>query len=475
MFNFNNLEKTYRPELNGLRALAVLLVLFYHLDVSWLGAGFLGVDIFLVISGYFISKNILSDIQHQRFSFKHFYTKRLRRLFPALLATLIITVISGYFILTPSSFQRLGLSSIFASISASNFFFWSEAGYFDGEAISKPLLHMWSLSLEEQFYLLWPLLLFLLFKKSYKRLGVWILLGIVLSVVLAESYYSKDPSAVFFMLPFRMFEFWLGAVSIGLERSKIFQKNNTKEVLFTTGLLLMIGASIFLDSDSKMPGLLSLIPCLGAMMIIFGGQASLMSWTLKNRIMESIGKASYSIYLIHWPLLVFYHYKTLMDLSIETQIVLGSISILLGFLMWRYIENTFRYSKLKLKQVDPVWFGVPFIILLFSFASYMIFKSDILVTKNLGELFMSEEEIVANRKSYWQDSNSQAKVLKGDPNKGNILVFGNSHAVDLIYALRLNGYEGNIISLQTGGRCYNFGYAEKPKDERFCKEKLVKN
>ena len=168
--NVPNIIKEYRPELNGLRALAVILVLLFHLDISWMQGGFLGVDVFLVVSGYFISKNILYGLQNNSFTFKKFYTKRLRRLFPALIFTLILVVIAGYFFFTPSSYERLGKSAIFASFSLSNFFFWSEAGYFNLESTYKPLLHMWSLSLEEQFYLFWPLLLVILYKFKKQNL-----------------------------------------------------------------------------------------------------------------------------------------------------------------------------------------------------------------------------------------------------------------------------------------------------------------
>jgi len=173
------ISKEYRPELNGLRALAVILVLLYHLDFDWMKGGFLGVDVFLVISGYFISRNIIYELQQGKFTFYGFYTKRLRRLFPALIFTLILVLVAGYYLLTPSNLERLGKSTIYSSLSLSNFFFWSESGYFDLGANLKPLLHMWSLSLEEQFYLFWPLLLFLLYRYFKKHILLFILFFII--------------------------------------------------------------------------------------------------------------------------------------------------------------------------------------------------------------------------------------------------------------------------------------------------------
>lgn len=469
------IKKEYRPELNGLRAIAVLLVLLFHLDLPWMKGGFLGVDIFLVISGYFISKNIISDLQQERFSFKKFYTKRLRRLFPALIVTLLLVMAAGYFIFPPPAYERLGLSSIFSSVSLSNFFFWNEAGYFDGEARTKPLLHMWSLSLEEQFYLFWPLLLVILHRLARKLLMLLIPLLVIVSLVLAEVYFNSDPSAVFFLIPFRMFEFLLGAWCIGLEQRKLFQSKYLKELLFLAGMVLMIFSAMHFDSFTRMPGLRSLIPCAGAMFVIIGGKAPWMSWSLKNKPVELIGKASYSIYLVHWPLIVYYKYWELTELDLSLQIKLGIISILLGIALWQLVENTFRYPKKVWAKIDPVWIAVPSLILILVAGSYYVNKSKGITSRFTGELYMTQEEILANRKLYWQSSNSKKTVLKGVPGKGHIIVFGNSHAIDLIYALRQNGFEGEITALQTDGKCYNFGTAEKEIDQEVCATKKEAN
>jgi len=472
-----NLVKSYRPELNGLRALAVLLVLLYHLDFEWMKGGFLGVDIFLVISGYFISKNILSDNQNNKFTFKRFYTKRLRRLFPALIFTIVLVLIGGYFLLTPASYQRLGLSSIFSALSASNFFFWSEAGYFDGSASTKPLLHMWSLSLEEQFYLLWPFLLVVFYKFLRKYMLLIILIMIFISIAAGELYFNTDRSATFFLLPFRMFEFMLGAASIWFERMLSNRKvpRSLDELLFVSGLVLMVGSAMFLNADSRMPGLYSLLPCVGAMFTIVSGERAGSSLILGNKSMEYIGKASYSIYLIHWPVIVYYKYWSLSELDLKMQMILGLGSILFGFMMWRLIENTFRFPKRKYQKLDPIWLGVPLFIAILCSVSYSMYNSGGWVFRFTGELFLTKEEILENRKNYWRESNSKNTVLKGEPGKGHIIIIGNSHAIDIIYALRYNGFEAKITSLQTGGKCYNFGTAEKEIDSELCNRLLSQN
>lgn len=472
----DKLTKEYRPELNGLRGLAVLLVLFYHLEFEWMKGGFLGVDIFLVISGYFISRNILVDVQLNLFTYSRFYTKRIRRLFPALLLTIILTMAAGYLLFAPGDYQRLGLSSFFSTVSASNFFFWSEAGYFDGSTIAKPLLHMWSLSLEEQFYLIWPFLLVTAFGLYRKRLLFFILTGVLLSLFSAEILFAVDRSAVFYLIPFRMFEFMLGAACIWFERASYAKLNKFKhDFLFSLGLVLMILPSIYFSQHTKLPGFLSLIPCGGAMFVIIGGKKAFLNRLLSNKIVEYIGKASYSIYLVHWPLIVFYTYVTLTDFSIYEQAVLGLLSIGLGFLMWHYIENTFRYPRKKNMKFDPAWIIVLVIVTGICLFSKVTYESGGFVSRFTGELFMSNEELLENRKNYWMETYSNNGILKGELDEGHVIVLGNSHAIDLIYALRFNGFDGKITSLQSGSRCYNFGSPEQKIDSDFCKTRKSQN
>ena len=463
-----NIIREYRPELNGLRALAVILVLLYHLDFHWMKGGFLGVDVFLVISGYFISKNILFGLQKGTFTFTGFYTKRLRRLFPALIFTLIIVLIAGYFLLTPSNYERLGQSTIFASLSASNFFFWNESGYFNLDASTKPLLHMWSLSLEEQFYLFWPLLLVTLHKFLKKYLLLFIVILILGSLALSELYFSTHPDASFFLIPFRMFEFLLGACCIWLES---IVKNKSKiilELLFAVGLGLILFSGMQFSSATRMPGLLSLVSCVGAMFIVMGGQAPILSWTLKNKPVELIGKASYSIYLIHWPLIVYYKYWTLNELTFKYQIILGLVSIILGLLMWYFIENTFRYRKVKKIKIDPIWFAIPTLIIAVSTISGVIWNSGGVPSRYTNELYMSKEEILSNRKMYFDEYKEKGPLLDGQTNKGHVMIMGSSHSVDLIFALRQNGFEARITALKSLGKCYNFGESSAENDKEFC-------
>lgn len=470
-----NLKKEYRPELNGLRALAVILVLLFHLDFNWMQGGFLGVDVFLVISGYFISKNILYSLQKDTFAFSKFYTKRLRRLFPALIVTLIFTLIAGYFLLTPIAYERLGKSAFFSSFSLSNFFFWSEAGYFNSSSSTKPLLHMWSLSLEEQFYLFWPLLL-VIFNRFFKKFQFYLVAFIIVaSLLLGEFYFETHPEATFFLIPFRMFEFLLGASCIWLERGFINKSKITLEIIFSIGFFAIVCSAIVFSNQTRMPGFLSLIPCGGAMLIILAGKAPTTSWSLRNKIVEGIGKSSYSIYLIHWPLIVYYKYYTLLELTFLEQVFLGVISIALGFLMWHYVENTFRYRRKKTLKIDPVWITVPVVIGIISVASIAIWNNEGFAYRFNDQLYMSKEEILANRELYFEEYRKKGPLIEGKPNSGHVIVMGNSHSIDLIYALRQNGFEAKITALNTLGKCYNFGESADKIAKKDCDKQKEKN
>lgn len=431
-------------------------------------AGFLGVDVFLVISGYLISKNILNDLKVGQFSFEVFYRRRFKRLFPALFVTLLLSLIAGILTLAPVNLEQMSKSLISGVFFVSNIFFLNETGYFDTESAFKPLLHIWSLSLEEQFYFIWPLLLMVLFKVFRKAIFLIILILTAISLYAADSFNTSYPEGVFYLLPFRFFEFSLGALCIYTERFKIKSK-----IIYEFSLLL--GIALILYSSTKftmatpMPGVLSLISCIGAMLVIYGGSATYSRWLLTNRVMEIIGKSSYSIYLVHWPLIVYYKYYTLSELTNTSKVILGAVSLLLGFVMWKWIENTFRRSELKFGRIDSSWVWIPVLMVLISFVSWRVWINKGYPSRYSKEFTMTAEEILESRNRYWEGSDSDKDVLKGVDTTKNIIVMGNSFAIDLIYALRKNGIQANIISLQTSHRCFNFsGAPVNEEDTDYC-------
>jgi len=307
---------SYKPHIDGLRGLAVILVLLFHFDVFTFKGGFIGVDVFFAISGYLISSIILKKIEAQTFFFKEFYLRRIKRLLPTMLFTVTLTLIFAYFFFPIYMFEKLINSAIAALLSFSNILFFNQAGYFDTAASLKPLLHTWSLSVEEQFYLLWPLLLFLLskLKQDKHKIIVLILLGGI-SLYFSHFFVNKNASISFFLTPFRIFEFIIGALIVWVEEFKF--KNYIKEILGGLSLLGLLYFSINYSQQTLFPGLNAVLPCLfSAILIHDTGNSKYVGFLISNKLFVWIGKISYSLYLVHWPLLVFY--KSLYKEKIET-------------------------------------------------------------------------------------------------------------------------------------------------------------
>jgi len=469
------ISKDYRPDIDGLRALAVLIIVFFHAGFSWATGGFVGVDVFFVISGYLITRNIIYEIEKGTFSFSAFYIRRIRRLFPALFFTASLVLIMGYLFFSASDFERLGHSLLYAILSVSNFFFWNETGYFNAASEFKPLLHTWSLSIEEQFYLIWPALLLILYfiRKRYVAIAFFIA-AIISSLYLSSIFMEKQPEAVFFLLPFRIFEFSIGALCVWL--NLIRPKNRfIKESLTVIGLGCILWSTLAFSDRTIFPGYSALLPCIGAALIIYSGRSSLSNIFLSNRPAVKIGLISYSVYLVHWPIIVFYKYWIFRPISNLESILLIFASFILGYLMWKFIEQPFRFKKGSGNSGRLLlWFALPASILLFISANVWMHRG--WPSRFPPEYSMSQEELVANRERYFNGvRQNDNNFLKGERNYKKVIVMGNSHSIDLIYALKENGSKLNITHLGTSYLCYNFGTPIKAKNKKFCYNKLRKN
>ncbi|MGB0908527.1 MAG: acyltransferase family protein, partial [Maricaulaceae bacterium] len=257
----------FRTDIEGLRALAVLAVVINHAGFSALPGGFLGVDIFFVISGFLITRNICRDLDAGKFKFGAFFGRRIRRLFPALVATVIVTLCISYLLLTPRLALSTAKSAISAVISLSNIWFLSEVSYFDSLATQKPLLHTWSLGVEEQFYLIWPFLLLLAGSLVGRRGYIIMMAGFgLLSLIAAQIWLLKSPSATFYLTHFRLFEFAIGGLIAALYPKGVRKKFATS--IWCIGLIITFSSLIMFDKTTPMPGAWSLVPCLGVAMII---------------------------------------------------------------------------------------------------------------------------------------------------------------------------------------------------------------
>jgi len=333
----------YRKDIDSIRAIAVLSVLLFHFDVKGFDGGFLGVDIFFVISGFLITKLIITEISDSAsFDFKRFYFRRIKRLAPALVATLVWSFFVGFILLTPEHFQSFSGSLISAIFSVSNFFFYSGSGYFDTDSSLKPLLHTWSLSVEEQFYLIYPFLMFALLVNRPKKLGPIFIVGVGVFSLCLNFIFAGKESLVFYLMPFRVFQFSLGAIVVWLLQRQL-RDSIIKTVLLISGLFI-IACTINMYEKGVEPTFYPLFVSIGTAFLIYSGSAAKYGefWRA-NPILSWFGLRSYSLYLIHWPIVVFYKYYVITDsLTSSEAIVVFVITTFLAAVSYKYIEQPFR-------------------------------------------------------------------------------------------------------------------------------------
>lgn len=335
----------YRPEIDGLRAVAVLCVVLYHANFGFTG-GYVGVDVFFVISGFLITSLILKDQQADKFSLVHFWERRVRRILPAAACVVLAVMATGFFLFVPIDFEDLAESSIFQQLLLANVYFWQDGGYFGGPAELKPLLHTWSLAVEEQFYLGFPLLL-VLCKRLRRAHTVAVLCLLTLaSFALSEWGARANPSAAFFLLPTRAWELFIGGLLAFAPRpSRItpWQGN-----LMSCVGLVGIGVPAFLyDNTTRFPGASAMLPCLGTALIIYANshRQSLVGSLLSTRPLVFVGLISYSLYLWHWPILAFIRYSRGTTLTVSLRLWAIALSFICAYLSWRFVETPFRRRK----------------------------------------------------------------------------------------------------------------------------------
>ena len=362
----------FRWDIQGLRAIAVLCVVVFHINPNLLPGGYLGVDMFFVISGYLILGFIWRDLNQNKFTLTRFYSKRFYRLAPALLMLVLVTSITSYFILLPNESMTY-IQSLFSTLFyVSNFYFYAQSDYFNTAMEFAPLLHTWSLSVEEQFYILFPFILLFTYKvKKESIIYVLIFLGIF-SLFLSQTFIHYDQNSfAFFASPTRFFQFIIGGlISIGVEKN-VFNKT-VNDILGFLGLIIIGITLFFYTSHTPIPGINALWPSLGVALVLYSGlNAKYTTLLLSNPLFKWIGNASYSIYLWHWPLIVFYKLKFSPILSMGEQSLLFFVSMLLGYLSWRYIEERMRKGYL---QKYNVFFVHIIISLLLGMITYFIFN-----------------------------------------------------------------------------------------------------
>jgi peptidoglycan/LPS O-acetylase OafA/YrhL len=322
----------FRSDINGLRAIAVISVVLFHFNVAWMPGGFAGVDVFFVISGFLMTGIIFKGIEQNNFSILNFYVARVNRIIPALAVLCLVLLVFGWFFLSPFEYRALGKHVGSSMGFLSNIVYWSESGYFDALSHDKWLLHTWSLSVEWQFYIIYPLVLVALRKfMSLRAMKLSVLLGGILGFIFCVIATYKWPNPSYYLLPTRAWEMMVGGIAY---LYPFVLKEQRKKIVEWFGLLLILSSYFLISKDNPWPGYLAIFPVFGTFLMIQAQRHD--SLITGNGIFQKLGSWSYSIYLWHWPLVVSIYYFSLNDIFIYLGIFL---SVLLGFLSNKYIEK----------------------------------------------------------------------------------------------------------------------------------------
>lgn len=341
----HNFHPSYRPDIDGLRAIAILSVVIFHAFPDVISGGFIGVDIFFVISGFLISNIIFKSLETGGFGYIDFYIRRIKRIFPALIFVLIFTIIAGWFVLLPDEFSLLGKHVVAGAIFVSNILSWKEVGYFNAASELKPLLHLWSLGVEEQYYIVWPILVGFIWKRSHSFLLI-VLPILLLSFLINVYAVNVRPEATFYLPITRFWELMVGSLLayVTLHKIRIFHTSITDNSVSWIGFLLLLIGVFWVDSEKSFPGWWALVPTMGAFLLIYAGKNSWVnSRILANKVIVYIGLISYPFYLWHWPLLA---YSKVLGLN-ETcdKLVVVFISVVLAYITYVLIEKPIRFGS----------------------------------------------------------------------------------------------------------------------------------
>ena len=465
----------YRREIDGLRALAVLPVVFYHAGFSAFKGGFVGVDIFFVISGYLITSILIAEKSTGTYSILNFYERRARRILPALYFMMLVSTVAAWVWLLPAYMESFCRSLIAVPLFASNFLFSLRHGYFEVGAELKPLLHTWSLAVEEQYYMLFPVLLTLVWKFPKKWIITLLALIAIGSISLAQIGIFVFPSQTYFLLPTRAWEILLGALLSFVNYKEDIKDGGssfTYQLLSATGLLMILSAIHFFDEKTPIPGLFALIPTVGAVLIIqFASSNTFVGRMLGSRILVGIGLISYSIYLWHQPFFAFARHVNVSDPSSAVYVGVVGLSILAGYLSWRFVEQPFRSKVLASRQL----------VFLFSIVGAAVFVSigiaghlthgfpsryssqiqSVLAIPEVSRLFIEDGCQLQDKES------ALHKCVRGNKSvKPQFALVGDSHASSLIHELELafETHDMSFVQYTKNGCPFLVGLKKLPVD-----------
>ncbi|WP_418129503.1 acyltransferase family protein [Variovorax sp. 278MFTsu5.1] len=449
----------YRPDIDGLRAIAVGSVLAYHAFPSLLPGGFIGVDIFFVISGFLITTILLQSLAAGDFSYRDFYARRIRRIFPALVLVLLATLAFGWYVLLPGEFSQLGKQTTGGAAFFANLVFLGEAGYFDASAETKPLLHLWSLGIEEQFYIFWPLMLGLAWRRRWPMLRV-VLAVAVISFLVNVLTVQAHRAAAFYSPLSRAWELMAGGLLAVMQLQSVAQGAATarawkKHLQSIVGIALIVLGLFMTRSTKAFPGWWALLPVLGAASCIAAGPGGVLNrYLLSNRVMVWIGLISYPLYLWHWPLLSYARIVTGGEPPLQLRIVLVAASVVLAWATYRFLE---RFVKLHLSQA--VLRGLAGAGAALALAGVLVFLGTPMPRHDSPALQAVAD---ATREDNYYDGFEEAAlgnqfVYRAGNGKHNVLLIGDSHveqyAPRALELVRTQPDKARTIYFATKGSC----------------------
>jgi len=430
----------HRPEIDGLRAVAVLPVILFHTGLEVFSGGFIGVDIFFVISGFLITSILLADMEQGVYSLLTFYERRARRILPALMAMILCIIPLAWIILLPTDLLDFGQSIVASMTFSSNILFWREINYFAINAELKPLLHTWSLSVEEQFYIVFPPLLALIFNRLRIHLLPILLCLAFGSLVLAQIGTSMSPSAAFFLLPARGWELLIGCLSAVIIWRKIVPLNHysLNEGLSIFGLSLIFGAIVLVDESSAFPGVNALAPTLGTtLVLLFARPGTLVARMLSVPFLAGIGLISYSAYLWHQPLISLFNYRY--PMVQYGPVFMGLLALPLGWISWKFVESPFRKKQVLATRSACLIASLIGLIVIALIGGVLTLQQGWKTRYPLNEQLILES--FRDHSSYVQTrfGNLLGTPFPTEHDRQNIIIIGDSYGQDLVNALYESG------------------------------------
>jgi peptidoglycan/LPS O-acetylase OafA/YrhL len=464
----------YRPEIDGLRAIAVTPVILFHAGFQTFSGGFVGVDVFFVISGYLITSIILKDLENGTFSFLDFYERRARRILPALFLVMCTCIPIAWFCMLPGQMKEFCRSLASVSLFASNIHFWRGTGYFDTAAEQKPLLHTWSLAVEEQYYMLFPIILSFLWRQGKPQTLVCLGTAFIGSLALAEWASLAKPAAAFFLLPTRGWELLTGSLTAFYlaERNQSNINNNFNEIYGIFGVALIGYSVLFYNSSTPFPGLYALAPTIGAaLVILFVTKQTTLGRLIGSKPLVLTGTLSYSAYLWHQPILVFVRILVGKETTDEWGAPALLAVFIIAFFSWKFVEQPFRIRNILPKKV--VYFSGLFSLFFLIFGLIGDRTSGFLFRYSEGDQYLAslrQQEMGDYVQRRFQDL-AMKDFDTNDPRR-KILIIGDSFAQDLVNALYENDFQMNnqVSTRYIAHRCGNLFISRSKFQDKIASE-----